>query len=59
MLVLCFYRMEELRASFESFGVVDGKLPGMAAKNALISTGVEKKVLKNLWNLADMDKDGA
>lgn len=51
--------MEELRASFESFGVVDGKLPGMAAKNALIATGVEKKVLKNLWNLADMDKDGA
>lgn len=34
-------------------------MTGAAAKTALVDTGVDKKVLRNLWPLADMDRDGA
>jgi hypothetical protein len=43
---------------FNRFGPVDGKLPGGAAKRALVETGVDKKVLRDLWPLSDIDKDG-
>lgn len=56
--VVSLVRVEELRPTFETYGPVDGKLPGGAAKTALVDTGVEKKILKNLWNLVDIDKDG-
>ena len=56
--VVFLIRVEELRPTFETYGPVDGKLPGGAAKTALVDTGVEKKILKNLWNLVDIDKDG-
>lgn len=31
---------------------------GTAAKKALVDTGVDKRVLRSLWPLADMDRDG-
>ena len=33
-------------------------ITGAAAKQALVDTGVDKKVLRTLWPLADMDRDG-
>jgi hypothetical protein len=36
-----------------------GKLPGAVSKKALLDTGLDKKTLRTLWPLADLDKDGA
>jgi len=51
-------RVAELSELFAQYGPEDGKLPGAAAKKALVDTGVDKKVLRNLWPLADLDRDG-
>lgn len=51
-------RVEALTTVFNTYGPDNGKLPGTAAKKALVDTGVDKKVLRNLWPLADIDKDG-
>ena len=51
-------RVEELADLFAQYGPENGKLPGGAAKKALVDTGVDKKILRNLWPLADVDKDG-
>ncbi|KAM3567636.1 hypothetical protein VYU27_010223, partial [Nannochloropsis oceanica] len=52
-------KMMELAPIFASYAPSqDGFLSGSAAKKALVETGVDKKVLRELWTLADMDKDG-
>jgi len=37
----------------------DGKVDGKTAKTILLSFGLEKAVLRRLWDLADIDQDGA
>ncbi|TFJ82953.1 hypothetical protein NSK_005726 [Nannochloropsis salina CCMP1776] len=52
-------KMLELQPLFASYAPSEeGFLSGAAAKKALVETGVDKKVLRELWPLADMDRDG-
>ena len=51
-------RVEELTTVFNSYAPENGKLSGTAAKKAMVDTGVDKKILRNLWPLADIDRDG-
>mmetsp|Transcript_16845 Transcript_16845/g.32878 ORF Transcript_16845/g.32878 Transcript_16845/m.32878 type:complete len:518 (-) Transcript_16845:196-1749(-) len=37
----------------------DGKMSGGTAKNVLLATGVNTSFLRKIWDLSDMDKDGA
>ncbi|KAJ2763856.1 endocytosis defective- protein [Coemansia nantahalensis] len=44
---------------FLSAGPVDGKLPGAAARANLLQSGLPTNQLGEIWELADIDKDGA
>jgi len=44
--------------SFQQAGPTDGKLSGAAAKGILVGTGLANDLLKRVWYLADIDKDG-
>jgi len=37
----------------------DGKMTGQVAKQMLIKTGVNTQLLRKIWDLSDIDKDGA
>lgn len=43
---------------FEELCPVKGKLSGSQAKQTLIDTGVSLDVLKKVWDLSDVDRDG-
>jgi len=45
--------------SFQQAGPTDGKLTGAAAKGILVGTGLPNDMLKRIWYLADIDKDGS
>jgi len=60
---LSFYRAlqdsaDRLRSTFESLGPEGGYLPTKKAKEVLVKTGLEKEQLRQIWNLADIDRDG-
>lgn len=44
---------------FEKYGPVDGKLAPAKAKEGLLATGVATDKLRQIWELSDVDKDGA
>ena len=44
---------------FEAHGPVEGKLPPPAARAALEATTVPTSVLRYVWELSDIDRDGA
>lgn len=44
---------------FYNLGPENGKLGGGKVKNTLLDTGLNNEALRIVWNLADMDKDGA
>jgi len=48
-----------LTTEFYSHKQVSGKLSGAAAKPILQATGLSSKELRHLWNLCDLDDDGA
>ena len=47
-----------MRNTFESLGPQGGYLPTKTAKEVLVKTGLEKEQLRQIWNLADIDRDG-
>ena len=47
-----------MRSTFESLGPEGGYLPTRVAKDVLVKTGLEKEQLRQIWNLADIDRDG-
>ena len=47
-----------MRSTFESLGPEGGFLPTKTAKDVLVKTGLEKEQLRQIWNLADIDRDG-
>jgi len=49
---------DRLRKSFEALGPKGGYLSTEKARDVLMRTGLEKDQLRQIWNLADMDKDG-
>eukprot|EP00977_Amphora_coffeiformis_P007170 scaffold1564_cov174-Amphora_coffeaeformis.AAC.8 len=49
---------DRLRSTFESLGPEGGYLPTKKAKEVLVKTGLEKEQLRQIWNLADIDRDG-
>lgn len=53
---------EREKASYErtflTLGPVGGKLTGAQVKTALMETGVPNQVLRKVWTLSDIDKDG-
>jgi hypothetical protein len=49
---------ERLRSNFESLGPEGGFLSTNKARDVLVKTGLEKDQLRQIWNLADMDRDG-
>jgi hypothetical protein len=49
---------DRLRSTFESLGPEGGYLPTRIAKDVLVKTGLEKDQLRQIWNLADIDRDG-
>lgn len=49
---------DRLRSTFESLGPDGGYLPTKTAKEVLVKTGLEKEQLRQIWNLADIDRDG-
>lgn len=44
--------------TFLALGPVGGKLTGAQVKQALMDTGVPTLVLRKVWTLSDIDKDG-
>jgi EH domain-containing protein 1 len=44
---------------FSNLGPDNGKLSGSKVKTTLLDTGLSTELLRTVWNLADMDKDGA
>ena len=44
---------------FHNLGPENGKLSGGKCKQTLMDTGLSTEALRMVWNLADMDKDGA
>jgi len=44
---------------FNSLNPVNNKLSGAQLKQTLINTNIDQKVLRPLWALADLDKDGS
>jgi hypothetical protein len=44
---------------FQRIGPENGKIPGAKAKQTLIDTGVRTELLRLIWSLSDIDKDGA
>jgi len=44
---------------FRTLGLEGGKLSGMKAKRVLTDTGIQKQNLRSIWELSDMDQDGA
>ena len=47
-----------MRSTFEGLGPQGGFLPTKTAKDVLVKTGLEKEQLRQIWNLADIDRDG-
>mmetsp|Transcript_7681 Transcript_7681/g.12840 ORF Transcript_7681/g.12840 Transcript_7681/m.12840 type:complete len:579 (+) Transcript_7681:118-1854(+) len=56
------WTVEPLRAEYELLfqeaGPVGGKLPAAAARDALLTTGLDVNTLRVVWDHADIDKDG-
>mmetsp|Transcript_25213 Transcript_25213/g.39750 ORF Transcript_25213/g.39750 Transcript_25213/m.39750 type:complete len:575 (-) Transcript_25213:303-2027(-) len=56
------WTVEPLRAEyaplFQAAGPVGGKLPAAAARDALLTTGLDVNTLRVVWDHADIDKDG-
>jgi len=44
---------------FRTLGLEGGKLTGTKAKQVLTDTGIPKQSLRQIWELCDMEKDGA
>jgi len=44
---------------FRTLGLESGKLSGSKAKQVLMDTGIPKQNLRQIWELCDMEKDGA
>jgi len=44
---------------FRDLGLEDGRLSGTKAKEVLVKTGVPKQHLRKVWELCDMEKEGA
>ena len=44
---------------FDAHGPVDGKLPPAAARAALEATSAPTSALRYVWELSDIDRDGA
>ncbi|KAL6077662.1 EH domain-containing protein 4 [Balamuthia mandrillaris] len=51
-------KKREYDAVFHSHEVVNGKVSGNVIKETLMKTGVPNAVLRKIWSLADIDKDG-
>jgi len=49
---------EKLYESFEALNPVGGFLSPQAAREVLVSTGLDKEKLRQIWNLSDIDRDG-
>jgi GTP-binding protein EngB required for normal cell division len=50
----------DYKAEFEALGPSPaGKITGQKAKNAMVESKLPSNVLHKIWNLADVDKDGA
>ncbi|KAJ2162022.1 endocytosis defective- protein [Coemansia sp. RSA 552] len=50
---------QQFQQHFYNAGPVDGKLPGSAARQSLMQSGLPTQQLGEVWELADIDKDGA
>ncbi|KAJ2708760.1 endocytosis defective- protein, partial [Coemansia spiralis] len=50
---------QQYRQHFYNANPVDGKLPGAAARANLLQSGLATTLLGEIWELADIDKDGA
>jgi len=51
-------KYREWETTFQSLHPVDGKIDGKVARGPLQETGLDKKYLKRIWDMADLDKDG-
>lgn len=49
---------DRLRKNFEALGPDGGYLSTNKARDVLVKTGLEKDQLRQIWNLADIDRDG-
>jgi len=50
---------EKYSNGFEALDPEDGKLHGANVRDALLETGVPKAKLRKIWDLSDVDNDGA
>lgn len=50
--------MEQCKPQFDGCAV-DGKVSGADAKSVLVASGLHKSILKQVWALSDIDKDGS
>ncbi|ORX91956.1 hypothetical protein K493DRAFT_303690 [Basidiobolus meristosporus CBS 931.73] len=50
---------EKFTENFFSLNPVNGLLSGDQARNVFLESGLDVSVLERIWDLADMDKDGA
>eukprot|EP01087_Luapelamoeba_hula_P003786 TRINITY_DN1363_c0_g1_i4.p1 TRINITY_DN1363_c0_g1~~TRINITY_DN1363_c0_g1_i4.p1 ORF type:complete len:309 (+),score=65.38 TRINITY_DN1363_c0_g1_i4:825-1751(+) len=52
------YEKEQYDATFLTLNPVNGKVTGAACKQIFLDSGVSAGLLRRIWDLADMDKDG-
>jgi hypothetical protein len=50
--------MLAVQQRFKEAGPVNGRLTAQAARVALLETGLNKAVLRTIWELSDIDRDG-
>ncbi|KAJ2635370.1 endocytosis defective- protein [Coemansia sp. RSA 1286] len=50
---------QQFQQHFFNANPIDGKLPGAAARESLMQSGLPTHQLGQIWELADIDKDGA
>ncbi|XP_072171227.1 EH domain-containing protein 1-like [Diadema setosum] len=50
--------MDKYAAIFDSLGPIDGKISGTVAKPEMVKSKLPNTMLKRIWTLADVDRDG-
>ncbi|KAJ1805781.1 endocytosis defective- protein, partial [Coemansia sp. RSA 2599] len=50
---------QQFQQHFLNANPIDGKLPGVVARESLMQSGLPTNQLGQIWELADIDKDGA
>ena len=52
-------KQEEYKDKFEALNPSGGKVAGAAARPFLVEFGLQTEILRRIWTLSDVDKDGA